>query len=68
MVLSYLSSAQQVLTSEPQENIRKPLIAILTLNSGLANTGNLTGMAGIPVQISAGSIHDTIKYQKIFFN
>ena len=33
-ILSYLSSAQQDLTGEPQKNIRKPIIAILTLNSG----------------------------------
>ena len=33
-ILSYLSSAQQDLTGEPHENIRKPLIAISTLNSG----------------------------------
>ena len=31
--LLYLSSAQQVLAGEPHENIRKPIIAILTLNS-----------------------------------
>ena len=38
-ILSYLSSAQQDIFGEPQENIRKPLIAILTLNFGTKNTG-----------------------------
>ena len=46
-ILSYLSSAQQVLTDEPQESIRKPIIAIMTLNSKYQslprNLGNLTG-------------------------
>ena len=32
--LGYLISAQRDLTGESQENIRKPIIAILTLNSG----------------------------------
>ena len=32
MIRSYLSSAHQHLTGEPQENIRKPIIVILNLN------------------------------------
>ena len=32
-ILSYLSSAQQDLTGEPHENIRKPIIATFTVNS-----------------------------------
>ena len=34
-ILSYLVSAQKCLTGEPQENIRKPVIAILTQNSAV---------------------------------
>ena len=37
-ILSYLSSAQQTLTGESQENIRKQIIIIFTLNSGTYNT------------------------------
>ena len=58
-ILSYLSSAQQDLTGESQENIRKPVIAILTLSSGIwntgvsqGNTGDLTGMDTIMSKIS----------------
>ena len=43
-ILSYLSSAQQDLAAEPQENIRKPLITISALNYDTLNTGDLTGM------------------------
>ena len=32
-ILAYLSSTQQYLSNEPQENIRKPTVTILTLNS-----------------------------------
>ena len=37
-ILSYLCSAQQALTGEPQDNIKKLTEAILTLNSGSYNT------------------------------
>ena len=32
-VLGYLSSVQQDLTGEPQENMRKPIITVWTLHS-----------------------------------
>ena len=38
-MLAYLSSAQQDLSNEPQENIRKPIIKIVTLDSDSQNTG-----------------------------
>ena len=31
-ILSYLDSAQQAITGEPQENVREQIITILTLN------------------------------------
>ena len=34
-ILPYSSSAQQVLTGKPHDSIRKPIIAILTLNSDI---------------------------------
>ena len=34
-ILPYVSSAQQALTGEPQENIRKLIVIILTLNSNI---------------------------------
>ena len=45
--LLYLGSAQQDLANKPQENIRKPIIAILTLISACeileGNSGDLPG-------------------------
>ena len=41
-----MSSAQHDLTGEPHEKIRKPLIAISTLNSGTYNTGVSRGNTG----------------------